>query len=174
MNGGLRLLDPHAHMHCPWKASELCKRQRISWTAHRAWLVSPRGGGSLGWQCSSSVAANSFPPSYQRQSSAPGCEHPLSADFRGEQLCAFLMAPEALLTAVLWWMLLPELPLPWVFDGFAFCSFLFFSYPMHKSCQLQPNCILFRQTVSGAMQMSFEMWRSGLYLSVNCQSNTDI
>lgn len=53
-------------------------------------------------------------------------------------------------------------------------SFFFFFAPLHKSCQLQPNCILFRQTVSGAMQMSFEMWRSGLYLSANCLSGTDI
>lgn len=77
------------------------------------------------------------------------------------------------MTAVLQRMLVPELPLAWVFDGFPFYSSFSF-FPMHKSRQLQPNCILFRQTVSGAMQMSFEMWRSGLYLSVNCLSGTDI
>lgn len=72
-------------------------------------------------------------------------------------------------TAVLWRLLVPELTLIGVWR-----LHFFFFFPMHKSCQLQPNCILFRQTVSGAMQMSFEMWRSGLYLSVNCLSGTDI
>ena len=64
----------------------------------------------------------------QQHSSARGCEHPLSADFGGgrEQLCASLMAAEAPPTAVLQRMLVPELLLAWVCNGFAFCSLFFF------------------------------------------------
>ena len=68
----------------------------------------------------------------QQDSGARGCGHPLSAvsipsllTLPGEQLCASLAAAEARLTAVLQRMLVPELPLAWVFDGFAFCSFYF-------------------------------------------------
>lgn len=106
--------------------------------------------------------------------SAHRCEHPLPADFGGggKQLCASLLAATAPLTALLQRMLMPVLPLSY---GVRQIRFLFsFSPPTHKSCRLQPNCIFFRQIVSGAMQMSFEMWRSGLYLSVNCLSGTDI
>lgn len=126
MNGGLHLLDPHAHMHRPRRAVEVCKWQRISWAAHTACLMLPRGGGSLGWRCSSSNASSSLPP---RLPATLQCSclyaSPLCWLWGGEHLCASIVAAEAPLTAVLQRVLVPELPLAWVFDAFTFCSFFF-------------------------------------------------
>lgn len=133
------------------------------------------GGGSLGWPCSSWTASSSLPPRLLATTTvlitvsipslltlevgeaalclSPGCYSPADCSPAKDA-----HASDATLLGC-------------STDSF---FYLFFSPPMHKFCRLQPNCIFFRQTVSGAMQMSFEMWRSGLYLSVNCLSGTDI
>ena len=147
----------------------------------RSWTLQVAGtGGSLGWWRSSSTASSSLPPRLPARlrcswlwASPLCCEHPLSADFAwGAALCLprgcwspadYCPPKDAGARAA-------------TRLGVRRIRFLFFLFPphLHNSCQLQPNCILFRQTVSGAMQMSFEMQRSGLYLSVNCLRGTDI
>lgn len=177
LSGGLHLQDPQAHVHHPWWAeAELCKGQRISWAVHTAWLMWLRVDGSLGWRCSSCTASSSLPPRLPAtfQCSLPWASPPcwlwrceeaalcLSPGCRSPADCSSAKDAHASAATLL---------------GRSTDSlFILFPppHPMHKSCCLQPNCIFFRQAVSGAMQMSFEMWRSGLYLSVNCLSGTDI
>lgn len=134
--GGLHLLDVHAHMHHPQRAEAgVCEWQWISWVIHTNWIMLPRAGWSLGYWCSGSAASSSLPPRLP----APvfvTVRIP-SADFDGrrQQVCPSLMAAEVPVSAVLQRMIMPELPLAWVFDGFKSCFFFFFS--VRKSCQLQ-------------------------------------